>query len=584
VVTGYIGPMPAPPRDWRQRLAIETPEHVALAYELAGVGSRGLAAIIDTAILALAGLAVFLAIGLLPVHGWLTGVVAIAAQFALVWGYFTLYEAYRDGQTPGKRMVGIRVVYDTGHPVDLAGAAIRNLLRVVDVLPPPYFIGIALVALHPRAKRLGDIVAGTVVVRDRPQEAAAPSVEPAEEAAELPELDDEEWALLSRFHQRALEVEPEVRHRLAERVAERLADHLPGGAGAEGLERLHREEAARRRGRLAGTAHRGADRFAARKAPRWEEFTALADRVSQGGLDALGPDELIDFAARYREIAADLARARTYGVDPAAVARLERLAAVGHNALYRRERTTLGAAWRFVARESPAAVLGAWRAVLLASLVFVLPALAGYLTLRERPTLAAEVLPDVLLARAEAGAKSAGEGRGYFDAPAGTRPLVATSIITNNIGVAFRCFAGGVVAGVGALVLLAYNGVQIGAASGYFADRGLLGYLWTFILGHGALELFAIWVSGAAGFLLGRAMIAPGDYSRGDALVLAGRAGIRMVTAAGVILLVAGSIEGFVSAGGVPVPVRAAVSVASVVFLVLYLAAGRPARARRPAH
>ncbi len=575
--------MPPPSRDWRQRLDVETPEHVALAYELAGIGSRGLAALIDTAILGVVALAVVLAVGLLPVHGWLTRVAAVVAQFALVWGYFTLFEAYRDGQTPGKRMVGVRVVYDTGHPVDLAGAAIRNLLRIVDFLPPPYFTGIVLVAFHPRAKRVGDLVAGTIVVRDRPEEAAPVSTPgPLEDATGLPELADEEWALLTRFHQRGLEVEPEIRTRLAQGVAERLAGHLPPGGDAEALERLYHQEAARRRGRLAGTAQRGADRFVARKSERWEEYATLADRVARTGLDGLGPDELLDFAARYRELAADLARARTYGVDGPTVARLERLVAAGHNALYRRERTTWAAAWRFVGRESPAAVVGAWRAVLLAATVFALPALAGYLTLREDPPLAYEVLPDVLLARAQAGAEEADQGHGYFDAPEGTRPLVATSIITNNIGVAFRCFAGGAIVGVGALVLLAFNGLQIGAASGHFANQGLLGYLWTFVLGHGALELFAIWVSGAAGFLLGRAIIAPGEYSRGDALVLAGRVGIRMVTAAMVMLLVAGLIEGFVSAGAVPVPVRAAASVGSLIFLAVYLAAGGRSHASAP--
>ena len=90
------------------------------------------------------------------------------------------------------------------------------------------------------------------------------------------------------------------------------------------------------------------------------------------------------------------------------------------------------------------------------------------------------------------------------------RPLAASGIIVNNIRVAFLCFAGGIALGVGSLLLLAFNGLSIGAVSGHFANTGLLGYLWTFVIGHGLLELFAIWVAGAAGFLLGKALFLPG--------------------------------------------------------------------------
>jgi uncharacterized membrane protein SpoIIM required for sporulation len=137
--------------------------------------------------------------------------------------------------------------------------------------------------------------------------------------------------------------------------------------------------------------------------------------------------------------------------------------------------------------------------------------------------------------------------------------------------VAFTSFAGGIVFGVGSLVLLAFNGLSIGAASGHFANVGLLGYLWAFVIGHGVLELFAIWVSGAAGFMLGRALIAPGDLPRRDAIVLAGRHAMRLIGAVVVLLLVAGIIEGFVSSGSFPVAVRLGVSSFSVIFLVLYL-------------
>jgi len=159
------------------------------------------------------------------------------------------------------------------------------------------------------------------------------------------------------------------------------------------------------------------------------------------------------------------------------------------------------------------------------------------------------------------------------------RGLMASGIIVNNVRVAIACFAGGVFLGVGSLVLLAYNGLAIGAFAGHFANVGLLDYLLTFILGHGALELFAIWVAGAAGFLLGRSIVAPGTLSRVDALVISGRVAVRMVGATAVLLVVAGMIEGFISAGGYSVPLRMAASAASLGLLISYLASGLRFRA-----
>ena len=232
-----------------------------------------------------------------------------------------------------------------------------------------------------------------------------------------------------------------------------------------------------------------------------------------------------------------------------------------------------------LARECPAAVVQARGYVFVAFLTFMAPAAAGFAVLHERPALAGELLPDVMLRRAEAGAARKAAGRGYVDVAAEDRPLMASGIITNNVRVAIACFAGGIFLGVGSLVLLAYNGLAIGAFAGHFANVGLLDYLLTFILGHGALELFAIWVAGAAGFLLGRSVVAPGDLSRADALVLSGRVAVRMLGATAVLLVVAGVIEGFISAGGYSVPVRLAASASSLGLLAAYLINGLRARA-----
>jgi uncharacterized RDD family membrane protein YckC/uncharacterized membrane protein SpoIIM required for sporulation len=577
--------MPLRASDYQQHLEIETPEHVVLDLEVAGIGSRALAAVLDTLILVGGSIGLVILLTFLAGYGitfgsW--GAALLALGWFVVWtGYFIFFEGFRQGQTPGKRFVGVRVVMDTGYPVTFGAAVARNLLRAADFLPPPYLIGALLAAFHPRGKRLGDLVAGTIVARDRPAP-APPGRIPAAAASpspSIPELTESEFGLLARFAVRQRELAPRPRARLAASLAARLASHPapPGVPELEHLLQLHARELARREGRLAAGGG-SATRFIALKRERWEEFHRLAERAARAGLDSFTSRELPDFAARYREVAADLARARTYAADPGTLAHLERLVAAGHNALYREERNTWRRIWEVLAWECPAAVIEARGYVLIAFLTFAAPASAGFALLRERPELAAELLPDVMLRRAAAGTERKAAGRTYFDVSTQDRPLVASGIITNNVRVAIICFAGGIFLGVGALVLLGMNGLIIGASAGHFANLGLLDYLLEFIVGHGLLELFAIWVAGAAGFLLGRSIVAPGDLSRTDALVVNGRVAIRMVGATAVLLVVAGMIEGFVSAGTGGLGFRIAVSGASLLFLAVYLFNGRVGR------
>jgi uncharacterized RDD family membrane protein YckC len=159
-------------------LSVETPESVAFAYELAGVGSRGLAFALDALVLGGIMLAevVVVVLGLVVVGSmlkrdllsfgaWVIGALLVAL-FVTYWGYFIFGEVARNGRTIGKRTLGIRVVRDDGGRVGVLDSVIRNLLRLVDILPGTYAIGIVSILLSKKHKRLGDMAAGTVVVRD----------------------------------------------------------------------------------------------------------------------------------------------------------------------------------------------------------------------------------------------------------------------------------------------------------------------------------------------------------------------------------------------------------------------------------
>jgi uncharacterized membrane protein SpoIIM required for sporulation/uncharacterized RDD family membrane protein YckC len=564
---------------------VETPEHVALDYEIDGIGSRAAAAFLDQAIvvaLVVALSLVFVLTGIgATVLGPLAGAFMLGAAFTIWYGYFIFFEAFRHGQTPGKRWLGLRVVSESGHAVTRSGAVLRNMLRIADFLPPPYLGGALLVVLHPRGRRLGDIVGGTVVIRDRPAEVLRAHDEQDETAGPVvgaPELSDREFQLLEAFVDRAPQLLPDARDQLAARLAQQLSgplrDVTPTAALPLRLDTLLELE---RRRRATGLRARGggpAWQLISRQAARWDEFDALATRVQKRGLDDLSPAELPDFAARYREIAADLARLRTYGAEARVIERVDRLVAAGHSALYRNEGHALRRAWEVISRECPAAVVGAWREVVLACLMFGVPAAVGYRMLRDRPQLAEQVLPAVMLDRAEAGREARGTGKRYVEVAARVRPAMASAIITNNVRVALYCFAGGIFLGIGSLVLLALNGLQLGASFGHYVNVGLGAYLGEFIIGHGVLELTAIWIAGGAGFLLGRTLIAPGELARSDALVLAGRRAVRMLGACVVCLLVAGLIEGLVSTSAVGWTGRLVATGLSVVFLSGYLVNG----------
>lgn len=571
-----------------QLLAVETPEHVVLHLELAGLGSRLAAASVDVVLLTLLELAlveVLSALGVGALGNWLVAIGG-ALLFATFWGYFLLFEALNGGRTPGKALLGIRVVMETGHPITFAASAVRNLVRIVDGLSF-FFVGILLVLFHPQHKRLGDIAAGTIVVRERPTDvtlgrptAPAPA-QPTPELLEpgIPQLSDQEFRLLGQVLDRLDTLPPDRRERFLTDLVGRFAPRFPERESdpVVFLSRLHTEEQAKRRGRTAGRAAGTVgtgERFVARKRDGWERFRREAVRVERLGLKRLPPREVLDFVAGYREVAADLARARTYEADARVLEYLGRVVTAGHNAVYGLRGFRRRRFGHLIGREFPAAVVAARGYVLAAALLFAVPALVGYALLRERPALASEVLPPAMIARAEEGGRRQAEGIGYAQQASPFLPIMASTIIANNVQVAFGAFAFGITGGVGTAIVLLSNGLFFGAVIALFANYHLAAWLLTFVVGHGVLELTAIFVAGGAGLLLARALIAPGDLTRHDALILNGRLAIRLVGAATCTLVLAGTIEGFASASDAPTFLKVGVSSASVVLLGLYLANG----------
>jgi len=156
-------------------LNIDTPENVVFDYEVVGIGTRFIAALIDTLILTIALTIISIAGVLIRVQftndseaadSWLVGILGVIS-FVVLWGYFIFFELTWNGQSPGKRWVSIRVIRRDVTPVMLFESIIRNLVRIVDFLPVGYGVGIVTMFVHPQSCRLGDLAACTLVVREQ---------------------------------------------------------------------------------------------------------------------------------------------------------------------------------------------------------------------------------------------------------------------------------------------------------------------------------------------------------------------------------------------------------------------------------
>jgi len=573
-------------------LRVETPEAVAIEYPLAGLGSRFTALLIDVLWLALLGVVLPILVGLLvaPARHLMPHGLALALWtiylFALLWGWFFCFEAFRDGRTPGKRLLAIRVVMEGGYPVTLRAAAVRNLVRIIDLQPGiSCVVGGFFMLVSRQSRRLGDHAAGTVVVRDMPIE--FPEVRALPAVAAAPLLSEEAFAALEVFADRSAALPPETRAR----VALQLERNLRGAPGLPAREvpampeqylvDLHAQEVARRQGaRRAGIAGSpAATALLAAKRRRWTRFHASVQQTHQRGLATLGEDGLVDFAAQYREVSADLARARTYGASPATLFALERLVGAAHNLFYRPARGSARSVRAFVTAGFPRLVRRLWLPIVLSAGLLYGPGVVTYAVLRGHPEHERALAGAGMIERADKAAASGGEYADTFEMPWMGSTALSSLLIANNVQVAFAAFAGGVLLGLGSLAILVFNGISLGAALAVFANRHVLDTLVMFVLPHGVVELSAIAIAGGAGLWMGSGLLLPGRRARLPCFAARARDAVALVAGVGVMLILAGLIEGWISPSHLPHVAKLAIAALVACCLAAWLLlAGRRVR------
>jgi uncharacterized RDD family membrane protein YckC len=223
------------------RLDIGTPEGVVFGYEIAGIGSRFIAALVDSTILFVLQMAFFCVLWafIMPssVGNWVAALVLLFV-FVLNWGYFIFFEMISNGQTPGKSWIGLRVIRTDGLPVTLFDSLIRNLVRLIDFLPMYYIVGLITMFMSEQTRRLGDYAAGTLVVRVQRNITLDHVPQVSNTSPALPDskdtwsLNESEYRLITDFMNRRDELLESRRKDLATRIATRVTNRIGAAAPA----------------------------------------------------------------------------------------------------------------------------------------------------------------------------------------------------------------------------------------------------------------------------------------------------------------------------------------------------------------
>ena len=282
--------------------------------------------------------------------------------------------------------------------------------------------------------------------------------------------------------------------------------------------------------------------YQAREA-EWRRLTALLDKAS-GDASRLSPDDVVALGDLYRSATSDLAVAQRDYPNHRVTAYLNQLVAKAHAIVYRGEPLGLRRIWHFITVGYPQLFRESLPFFLTALLLFTIPGILVGFLLYENPDAARWVLPVQIQ---ESLIPTIEERELWVDMAVQERPIMAGAITTNNIRVTFLAFGGGVLAGIGAVYVMVFNGVFFGGIMGLTAHYGIASGLTNFVIGHGVVELSVIFIAGGAGMMMGWAMLRPGLLRRRDAFTIAARKAVKLIIGCVPLLVIAGFIESFIS-------------------------------------
>jgi len=296
----------------------------------------------------------------------------------------------------------------------------------------------------------------------------------------------------------------------------------------------------------------------------WKRLEQLLDQVRKDGLRSLTRLELQELGLLYRQAAADLSALREDPTGKSYARSLNLLLSRAHNIIYAGEKSSARGIVYFYRHTYPQIFRDNLKLITIAFLVFVVGGLAGMLLALTRPDYMRLILPPQML-------ETIDHHKMWTESVVSVAPAASSRIMTNNISVSFIAFAWGITAGAGTILSMFFNGLLIGVVGTacWLNDMSLS--LWSFVAPHGVLELPAIFIAGGAGLRIAQGMLFPGLLSRQDSLAKAGGEAVRLLMGIVPILIVAGSIEGFISPSSLPWQWKFSLAGAAAVIFFSYL-------------
>jgi len=311
--------------------------------------------------------------------------------------------------------------------------------------------------------------------------------------------------------------------------------------------------------------------FIASRQARWAELEAAVSRARRGRLRSMRAEEIERFGTLVRAASSDLAIAQRDFADAAVTEYLNALVARAYPLLYRGAPLRLSGLVEFYRRGLPRTFRACWPYIVTSLGLLVLGFALGWLAVALRPDLRASLVPQSLFDQM---------ARGQVHATVTDAPFAGWDITFNNIRVALICFAGGVLIGLPTAFVLLSNGWMLGSIAAAVHIGGYDMQFWSLIAAHGVIELSVIVIAGGTGLMLGAAILRPGQHRRGDALWTAARRAVTLALGMATLLIVAGTLEAFVSPSALPGALKLATgAVAGTLLYTWLLLAGR----RRPA-
>lgn len=318
--------------------------------------------------------------------------------------------------------------------------------------------------------------------------------------------------------------------------------------------------------------------FINKKRANWERLSLIVERSKNGGLRRLSKQELPALGSLYRRAAADLAYARQQGANPNLILYLNELVGNAHGVIYTEDSGGWPRIWRFLAYGLPDVLRRRMSFILVAILISIIGCWVAYALVHSDQRYVSLFLPEEFKSSFEAWKKGFAD---HGDISLGEGIAFSGALMTHNTEVGIATFATGITLFI-PIILLFQNGATMGALIGVVQPTGYLTSMWAGILPHGVCELSALFICGAAGLLIGWSWIAPGQRTRKDALIVAGRDACKMMVGTVPLFIIAGIMEGNVSHSSIPHWMKFGIALFQFIVLLLYIYGGKrsPAYAR----